>query len=122
MTQFEIICGVEKISEAYLIPVLEELLDAFPFRIIYLNFHRPCYFAEIKIDAKGKEKKTYPYRCIMTPYEKLKSLPNATSHLKEAISFVVLDKQMLAMTDLQAAKCMKLAQPELFREIFKAPS
>ena len=132
VTQFEIVCSVEKISEAYLIPVLEELLDAFPFTIInfhsdngseyinnlvlnllkklhiemtksrsrhsndnalaeskngaiirkylgythiaqkwaplinefnrkylnpYLNFHRPCYFAEIKIDAKGKEKK-----------------------------------------------------------------
>ena len=37
----------------------------------YLNFHRPCYFAEIKIDAKGKERKFYPYRSMMTPYEKL---------------------------------------------------
>lgn len=196
VTQFEVVCSVEKISEAYLIPVLEELLDAFPFTIInfhsdngseyinnlvlkllkklhiemtksrarhsndnalaeskngaivrkylgythiaqkwaplinefnrkylnpYLNFHRPCYFAEIKIDAKGKEKKTYPYRCMMTPYEKLKSLPNAASYLKAAMSFDVLDKQMLAMSDLQAAKSMKLAQSELFRQIFKGP-
>ena len=37
VTQFEVICSVEKISEAYLIPVLEELLDTFPFVII--NFH-----------------------------------------------------------------------------------
>ena len=88
----------------------------------YLNFHRPCYFAEITIDAKGKEKKTYPYRCMMTPYEKLKSLPRSISYLKTGVSFEILDKQMLAKTDLQAAKSMKLAQSELFRQIFKGPS
>ncbi|MDH5562028.1 MAG: integrase [Nitrospirota bacterium] len=37
MTQFEIVCSVEKISERYLIPVLEDLLDQFPFLI--LAFH-----------------------------------------------------------------------------------
>jgi transposase InsO family protein len=37
VTQFEIVCAVEKISERYLIPVLEQLLDQFPF--IILSFH-----------------------------------------------------------------------------------
>ncbi len=37
VTQFEVVLSVEKISEAYLIPVLKELLAAFPFTII--NFH-----------------------------------------------------------------------------------
>jgi len=37
MTQFEVIASVEKISEAYLIPALEDLLESFPFKII--NFH-----------------------------------------------------------------------------------
>ena len=37
VTQFEIVCAVEKISERYLIPVLEQLLDQFPF--IILGFH-----------------------------------------------------------------------------------
>jgi len=32
-TQFEIVCTVEKISARYLIPILMELLDAFPFEI-----------------------------------------------------------------------------------------
>lgn len=36
-TQFEIVCAVEKISERYLIPVLEQLLDQFPF--VILSFH-----------------------------------------------------------------------------------
>lgn len=37
VTQFEVVVSVEKISEAYLLPALEYLLDAFPFLII--NFH-----------------------------------------------------------------------------------
>ena len=197
VTQFEVICSVEKISEAYLIPVLEELLGTFPFVILgfhsdngseyinhvvskllnklhiemtksrsrhsndnalaeskngaivrkymgythiaqkwaplinefnrehlvpYLNFHRPCYFAEIKIDAKGKENKTYPYRSMMTPYEKLKSLPDAISYLKADTSFEALDLIMLSNTDLQAAKAMKKAQSELFRQILTGGS
>jgi transposase InsO family protein len=36
-TQFEVVCTVEKISEAYLLPALEELLEAFPFKVI--GFH-----------------------------------------------------------------------------------
>lgn len=196
VTQFEVICSVEKISEAYLLPVLEELLDTFPFVIInfhsdngseyingtvanllnklhiemtksrsrhsndnalaeskngsivrkymgyahiaqkwaplinefnrkyltpYLNFHRPCFFVEIKTDSKGKEKKIYPYRCMMTPYEKLKSLPNAASYLKIGEDFEALDKQMMAISDLQAAKAMKHAQAELFKRVFNGP-
>ncbi len=37
VTQFDIVCAVEKISERYLIPVLEQLLDQFPFIIV--SFH-----------------------------------------------------------------------------------
>ena len=37
VTQFEVVVTVEKISEHYLIPALEALIDAFPFKII--NFH-----------------------------------------------------------------------------------
>ena len=41
----------------------------------YLNFHRPCFFAVDKIDAKGKVRKTYPHDQIMTPWERLQSTP-----------------------------------------------
>ena len=37
VTQFEIVCAVEKISERYLIPILEEMIDQFPF--VILSFH-----------------------------------------------------------------------------------
>ncbi len=37
VTQFEVVCTVEKISERYLIPALEQLLETFPFSL--LGFH-----------------------------------------------------------------------------------
>ena len=136
VTQYEFIGAVETISEEFMKPILEELLEKFPFVIIefhsdngseyinkvvvkllnkllikltksrprhsndnalvetkngsiirkhlgyihiprnkanivnrfyqnwfndYLDYHRPCAFPEIKIDQKGKEKRTYPH-------------------------------------------------------------
>ena len=37
VTQFEVVCTVEKISEIYLIPALQQMFDAFPFTV--LGFH-----------------------------------------------------------------------------------
>ena len=154
------IVSVEKISERFLLPALEQLFDAFPFVILgfhadngseyinhhvarlleklrieltksrarqsndnalveskngsivrkhlgyshipsrfaqrvntfsvhvltpYLNYHRPCLFAEEIVDARGKRKKRYPYALMMTPYDKLKSLPHAEQYLKPDI-------------------------------------
>ena len=86
----------------------------------YLNFHRPCFFAEEKTDKKGKVKKTYPYKKIMMPYEKLKSLPNAKQYLKKGISFADLDREAMQMTDLESAKQMHNQRNLLFRKIFSA--
>jgi hypothetical protein len=33
----------------------------------YVNFHRPCLFAETITDAKGRQRKRYPYKLMMTP-------------------------------------------------------
>jgi transposase InsO family protein len=179
VTQFEVICTVERISEQYLIPAIEQLLNCFPFVIKgfhsdngseyinykvaallqkllieftksrsrrtndnalveskngsvirkvfgyahisqcwaslinefnhntlfpYINYHRPCYFPKTIIDKKGKEKKIYPYECMMTPYEKLKSIENAKSYLKPGITFETLDKMALSQNDDQAAE------------------
>ena len=43
----------------------------------YLNFHRPCAFPTEVMDRKGKIKKKYRYQDYQTPYEKLKSIPDA---------------------------------------------
>jgi hypothetical protein len=192
ITQFEVVCTVEKISEQYLIPVLEELLQAFPFVIKsfhsdngseyvnhhvvsllhklfieftksrarhsndnalaeskngsivrknlgyahipqrfapqvhefnslyltpYINYHRPCFFAEIVIDDKGKERKKYPYEAMMTPYEKLKSLPNAATYLKPGITFLALDKEAMKINDGEAARLLQQARIKLFQVI-----
>src|ERR1035438_9658557 len=39
----------------------------------YLNFHRPCGFATVTVDARGKRKRLYKAEDYATPYEKLKS-------------------------------------------------
>ena len=53
----------------------------------YLNFHRPCFFPSEEVDAKGRVRKRYRDADIMTPYEKLKSLPNAAACLKPGTTF-----------------------------------
>lgn len=80
----------------------------------YLNFHRPCYFHKTIVDKKGKERKTYPYEKMMTPYEKLKSLPNAETFLKTGVTFEGLDKTAYAMSDNKAALEKNNAQLKLF--------
>ena len=70
------------------------------------------------IDKKGKEKKVYPYDNMMIPYERLKSLDDAERYLKPDVTFKALDKQALAITDLQSAKQLRNAQKKLFETIF----
>jgi transposase InsO family protein len=191
-TQFEVVCSVEKISELYLIPGLEEMLGAFPFTLLgfhsdngseyingqvaelldklcieftksrsrhsndnalaesknaavvrkqfgyshipqrwaplinefnrqhlnpYLNFHRPCFFPETRTDAKGKERKVYRYENLMTPYDKLKSLPDAKDYLKPGVTFEILDAVALQISDNQAAEQLQKARQKLFKII-----
>ena len=84
----------------------------------YVNFHRPCLFAETITDARGRQRKRYPYKLMMTPYEKLKSLPHAEQFLKPGISFESLDTQACAMSDNEAAQRLNDARTTLFRTIF----
>jgi transposase InsO family protein len=194
VTQYEGVATCERISEAFLIPVLEALLQSFPFVILgfhsdngseyinrhvaqllnkllieeqtksrsrhsndnaqaeskngaivrkhlgyshipqrfaslvnafcrdhlnpYVNFHRPCLFAETITDAKGRQRKRYPYKLMMTPYEKLKSLPKAEQFLKPGIAFAQLDVQASAVSDNDAAECLNDARAILFKTIF----
>ena len=194
VTQYEGVATCERISEAFLIPVLEELLQSFPFVILgfhsdngseyinrhvaellnkllieeqtksrsrhsndnaqaeskngaivrkhfgythipqrfatlvnafcrdhlnpYVNFHRPCLFAETITDAKGRQRKRYPYKLMMTPYEKLKSLPKPKQFLKQDVTFEHLNAQASAMSDNEAAKRLNNARATLFKTIF----
>jgi len=86
----------------------------------YLNFHRPCAFPiEVK-DKKGKIKKKYRYQDYMTPYEKLRSIPDARIYLKEGITFEMLDKTARRYTDNEMAKKVQLERDKLFDKILAA--
>lgn len=192
VTQFEIVISVEKISEAYLIPALEELLKAFPFKIInfhsdngseyvnktvakllgkllieftksrprtsndnalaegknaavvrktygyahipqcfakeinvfnksvlnpYVNYHRPCLYPTTTLDEKGKQKKKYEYKNMMTPYEKFKSLQGAEQYLRNGVTFEKLDDIAKEMTDNEAADLLQDQRKLLFKNI-----
>ena len=193
VTQFEVVCSVQRISEYFLIPILENMIEQYPFTIKgfhadngseyinhavvrllnkllieltksrarhsndnalveckngaiirkllgythipqkwapqinqfctdflnpYLNYHRPCFFPEITTNDKGKQVKRYPYKAMMTPYEKLKSIPRAQTFLKPDITFDLLDNIAFNMTDNQAAKLLNQEKLKLFKTIF----
>ncbi len=195
VTQMEFVATCEKISEAYLLPVIGQLLAGFPFVITgfhsdngseyinyqvaemlekllveftksrprrsndnalaeskngavvrkhfgyahipqycaslvntfcadylnpYVNFHRPCFFPETVTDAKGKERKKYRYKDMMTPYEKFKSIPEAKQYLKDGITLEQLDAQAAKMSDNDAASALNNARKKLFKDISAA--
>ena len=193
VTQYEFVGTVERISERYLIPVLEGLLGAFPFQIRgfhsdngseyvnyqvaalleklrveeftksrarrindnalaeskngtvirkqlgyghiagrhaerldafnrkvlspYLNYHRPCYFPSEETDAKGKVRKRSRHADLMTPYEKLKSLPGAGAWLRPGIDFAGLDAEANSQSDNGAARLLNEARDEMYAAI-----
>lgn len=192
VTQFEIVACVEKISENFLIPVLENMIQQFPFRILgfhsdngsefinrrvaellnkllieltksrprhsndnalaeckngaivrkhlgythipqkyapiinqfltahlnpYINYHRPCFFPETVTDTRGKQIKRYPYKNMMTPYDKLKSLPDPDKFLKPDLNFTQLDEIASKISDNQSAKQTCDARDKLFTKI-----
>jgi len=192
VTQYEIVATCERLSEAFLLPVLEQILAGFPFVVLgfhadngseyinytvarlleklrieftrsrprhsndnglaetkngaivrkhfgyqhipqrfaapvnafcqdvlnpYVNFHRPCFFPEVLTDQKGKMRKRYLLKHMMTPYEKLKSLPKAKEFLKPGISFTQLDSIAYAISDNEAARRLNEARTKLFQSI-----
>jgi len=83
----------------------------------YINFHRPCFFWVSLIDPRGKVKKTYPYEKVMTPYEKLRSLPDAQGYLRPGVTLEKLDDIANQMSDNEFAERMAKARSNLFQQI-----
>src|SRR5713101_5591406 len=181
VTQWQVVGCTSKISEAYLLPVLEAVLAQFPFTVLgfhvdngseyinhrvakmleklhaeftksracrsqdnalvegkngavirkhmgyghiaaghaealqkfytahlnrYLNFHRPCGFATVSLDARGKRKRKYKMNDYRTPYEKLKSLAEANRYLKKGMSFERMDQTAAESSDTECARQM----------------
>jgi transposase InsO family protein len=81
----------------------------------YLNFHRPCGFATVSLDARGKRRRQYKHEDYATPYEKWKSLPEAEKYLKPKMSFARLEEVALQMSDTECARKMTAAREQLLR-------
>ena len=81
----------------------------------HLNFHRPCGFATVSLDARGKRLRQYKREDYATPYEKWKSLPEAEKYLKPNMSFARLDAAALKMSDTEWARKMAAARAVLLR-------
>ncbi len=94
-------------------------LDTFNRTVLspYLNYHRPCLFPSETVDAKGRVRKRYRQQDVITPYEKLKSLPQAESYLRPGISFAMLDAEANALSGMATARLLNEARDALFREI-----
>lgn len=83
----------------------------------YVNFHRPCFFAESTTDRHGKTRKRYLLKDMMTPYEKFRSLPHAEAFLKPGIDLAQLDHLAQALSDNDAARRLNAARNKLFTSI-----
>lgn len=88
----------------------------------YLNFHRPCYFPTVTLDERGKQQRRYHYKDIQTPYERLKSLPDAETYLKSGVTFRALDEVAYAISDNDAARQLNEARQQLFKLINESQS
>jgi hypothetical protein len=79
----------------------------------YLNFHRPCGYATVVTNARGKRRRTYRHKDYRTPYEKLTSLPQCEKALKAGITADTLQQQATSRSDTQAARRMQKAKLSL---------
>jgi len=109
----------KNLGYAYIPQACAELINGYNKEFLnpYINFHRPCFFPVSVTDHRGKVKKIYPYEEVMSPYEKLKSLPEAESYLRPMITFEALDAIANQMSDNQFAERMVNARSNLFQQI-----
>ena len=82
----------------------------------YLNFHRPCGFATVSLNERGKRTRKYKVEDYQTPYEKLKSQPEARGYLKKGMSLGQLDKVAGEMSDTECARQMGEAKRTRLRK------
>lgn len=108
--------GYFYISQKYAPDINDFYLSAFN---TYLNYHRPCGFATVTTNHKGKQKKVYDK--YMIPYEALKKIPNSRQYLKPGITFTKLDKIAMLYSDNEYANIMDKEKTKLFDKIGLKP-
>jgi transposase InsO family protein len=81
----------------------------------YLNYHRPCAQADVKIDHKGR--KRIRYKRYQTPLETLSLLHKPAQYLRDGISINALKRVAAAISDTDAARRMQEAKSKLFDKL-----
>ena len=81
----------------------------------YLNFHRPCAFPTIVTDEKGRKEKIY--QLYQTPYDHLRSLPEAQKYLQKGVTFGQLNNIAYSHSDNEFAMIMRAEEQKLFTKI-----
>jgi transposase InsO family protein len=81
----------------------------------YLNFHRPCGVPEVRVTAKGKQKRVY--RWYATPWEILRQLPGLAGFLRPNLTVDQLEQSAHEKSDTQAAMLMQEAKRKLFAQL-----
>jgi hypothetical protein len=82
----------------------------------YLNLHRPCGFATVSLDGRGKRRRQYKTEDYRTPFERLKSLEGAGQYLKPGLSLAELERGALLISDTECARSMSAAKARLLRQ------
>ena len=80
----------------------------------YLNYHRLCSFSSERVDAGGRIRVVHRDADIMTPYERLRSLPEASACLTPGTTLAQLDAVAAAMSDNEAARAVAETRDRLF--------
>jgi hypothetical protein len=82
----------------------------------YLNFHRPCGFAQLEVAENGKRRRRYRPQDYRTPYEKLLSLEDWVKCLKQGLSAEHLAEQAQRLSDTECALRMQAAKRKLLAQ------
>ncbi len=85
----------------------------------YINYHRPCFYPEVAVYAIRLREKRSTVENMMTPYEKLKSLPGWEQYLKEGTTPHALESKAESMSDNEAAEQLQSARESLFKTNFE---
>ena len=88
----------------------------------YLNFHRPCGFAQVITGQRGRRKRVYHQQDYATPYEKLRSLTNWEQYLKEGLRAENLERRAMEQSDTEFAAAMQAAKQKLLSKARSAAS
>ncbi|MBC8720616.1 transposase family protein [Paraburkholderia sp. 31.1] len=85
----------------------------------FLNLHRPCLFGTEVPDPrkKGRTRRVHRHKDVMTPLDKLLTLPDAGSFLREGITVDSLQQQARSQTDIEAARQVREAREALMDPI-----